>query len=250
MRPIARWTVGHVSNCGMDILMESTKVFEKIYPEFDLMVCYNNIDRSILPKFSSKVIVRQQHSNEINYPLTAFDDPLEGVAYRKGGMAGSGWKLVPPRLNIKTHELWIDNDIIVRNRMKDIDSWLKKTNCGIISEGLGRIFGVYESLIPKQLKICAGFFGLPPHFDFHATILKYCKCLNGKSLGHYDEQGLVAATITNMKNFIIVPQERLRIVENHHAFDNFADGIHFVGANRLDKHSGWETYKRLRMKII
>jgi len=247
--PIARWTVGQVSNYGMEILRRSLRTFEDIYPEFDLVVCCNNIDRDKLPKFNSNIHVHFQKADELDYHLTSFCDPLEGVAHREAGSAGSGWKLVPPRLNIGTHELWIDNDIIIINKMRDIDLWLEKTDCGIISEGLHRIFGVYEPLIPKQLKLCAGLFGLPPCFDFHTTILKYCETLKGKSLGHYDEQGLVAATITNMNHFIVVPQKRLKIIESHHELDFLVDGIHFVGANKLQKHNAWEEYKKKTLKI-
>jgi len=38
MKPIARWTIGPVSNCGMKILKESLSVFKKVYPYIDRIV--------------------------------------------------------------------------------------------------------------------------------------------------------------------------------------------------------------------
>lgn len=251
-KPLARWTIGPVSNCGMEILRESVKVFEKIYPEFDLVVCYNNINLEVIPSFNSTVKIHKQKNGEIDYSLTAFNDPLLDVQgpLRKSGMAGSGWKLCPPRLRLEAHELWLDNDIVIRERLPEIDEWLK-TDGGIISEGLHRLFGIYQNFVPKNLKICAGFFGLPPHFDFHCKILEYCKLLNGKPLGHYDEQGLVSAIVTNLSEFIVVPQKNLMILEDCNKLPTEIPlGIHFVGANRLNYHNVWSDYKQRSLKLI
>jgi len=251
MRPLARWTIGPVSKSGMDVLRESVFRFEEVYPEFETIVCYNNIDEVKIG--SCKAGLYKQSTNEVDYPLTSFDDPLLDVEepLRRAGMAGSGWKLSPPRLRLEAHELWMDNDIVISSRLPEIDDWLNQSDAGIISEGRHRIFGVYEDLVPSHLRICAGFFGVPPNFDLHQSVVDLCNLrLKGKSLGHYDEQGLVAAIVTNMDNFIVVSQEHLTIVEDReHLPDEFM-GIHFVGVNRSNEHSGWSEFKNRVLKVI
>src|SRR5688572_12825908 len=103
MKPLARWTVGKVTNTGMEILRESVRVFGRIYPEFDRVVCYNNVERPA--GFDG---LYEQMATDLPYPLLGPDaDPGEG------GSPASGWKLCPPRLRPEAHELWLDNDIVV-----------------------------------------------------------------------------------------------------------------------------------------
>jgi hypothetical protein len=125
--------------------------------------------------------------------------------------------------------------------MNEIDQWLKGNYC-IISEGIGRNFGIYDKLIHPDLKICAGFFGLPPNFDFYKEILLHCKLLKGKTLGSWDEQGLVTSIATN-NNHIVVPLTSMAIVEPSFDMPLNSSAYHFVGANRLEKHEKWEQFK-------
>jgi hypothetical protein len=66
--------------------------------------------------------------------------------------------------------------------------------------------------------------------------------LNGKTLGGWDEQGLVASVVTN-NNHVIVPLTSLAIVEPSSNIPLNASALHFVEANRLKKHRGWEQFK-------
>lgn len=250
MKPLVRWTIGPVNGCGMEILEESVKQFGRIYPEFDRVVCYNQIPISDLPEFETEVVLYEQSSGDLAYPLMGYDDPLINVdaQLRKYGMAGSGWKLCPPRLRIDTHELWLDNDIVIWERIPQINEWLVSQK-NIISEGRGRIFGQFSHLVPSHLKLCAGFFGLHNGFDFNFAILEHCKLLHGGALGHYDEQGLVSAIISNSSH-IVVPQTELRIVQHNEILPPVRPpAIHFVGANR-HSHPAWHTYKISKIKLL
>lgn len=231
MKPLARWTIGPVEPIGHEILKLSLRIFQQIYPEFDVVVCYNNID---CPNVGVKCI--NQNELAVNFKPSK---PDEDYSNRSGGMQGSGWKLVPPRLRIDSHELWIDNDIVILQRIEEIDRWLSD-GTGIISEGLGRHYGKFGAAI-GDLKLCAGFFGLPPGYDLAEQI----KILNGDSeLGGFDEQGLVAYSVSEIKDCIIVPQSQLKIVEDHHEFPiQKPKGYHFVGANRKNWHRGWKSFK-------
>ena len=246
MKPIARWTIGPVSNCGMKILEESLSAFKKVYPDIDRIVCYNQIKA---PNINDTLY--KQKEKEIDYPLTPAEKnhPTE-LGYVLGGMAGSGWKLCPPRLRKSTHELWIDNDIVIHQKMKEIDDWLEGDYC-LISEGLGRNYGkIYEKEVPIGIKACAGFFGLPPNFDFNQKILEYCKLLKGKSLGSYDEQGLVASIITN-SNHVIVPLTSIAIIEPTFPLpEPLTPALHFVGANRVNHHESWNAYQRKNIRAL
>lgn len=45
---IARWTLGPCSKFGMACVKKSIQEFSKIYPEFDRVICYNNIEKPIV----------------------------------------------------------------------------------------------------------------------------------------------------------------------------------------------------------
>jgi hypothetical protein len=242
MKPLARWTIGPTSKCGMEILKESVQLFSKIYPNIDRIICYNQIEKPSI----KNVKFYEQKCSEIDYPLTDAEEKPTELGRVLGGMAGSGWKLTPARLRMSSHELWIDNDILIHKRIPELDLWLKN-NCCLVSEGLGRNYGeTFCSMIKPYLKVCAGFFGLPPNFNFQEEIKKYTRFLNGKSLGSYDEQGLVAAITTN-NDHIVVPLKEIAIIEpDCHLQDN-TSAFHFVGLNRTEGHRGWERYKNIKL---
>lgn len=210
-------------------------MFGKCYPEFKRVVCYNHMEWPIDLNFD--VPLYQQQVSDFAYPLT----PRDGVN-RYGGTPASGWKLCPPRLNPEGPELFLDNDIVIHNRMPSIDRWLEEGG-GIISEGLHRIFGIFERYVPKGVQACAGFFGVPKGFDLERQALDYCRLLKlcNLTLGDYDEQGLVAAVITNMDKFSVVPLTEVAICENWHKVcpSPLPPAIHFVGANRKEYHGPW-----------
>lgn len=243
MKPLARWTIGPTSKCGLEILKESLYSFSKIYPDIDRIICYNQIEK---PKIKNGNFYEQKY-NELGYPLTPGEKNPTELGRVLGGMAGSGWKLTPARLRISSHELWIDNDIIIHKKIPEIDAWIQSNKC-LISEGLGRHYGeIFYSMIQENLKICAGFFGLPPFFDFNKQIMKYVKFLNGKTLGSYDEQGLVTTVITN-NDYIVVPLKEMAIIEPNQTLQDNTSAFHFVGANRTENHAGWQKYKSLKIK--
>lgn len=245
MKPIARWTIGPVTNCGKAILRESISIFANIYPEFDRVICFNNLNSLELSDLLKLASLYEQEEKSVPCTLSAPDSNLVEAT-------GCGWKLAPPRLNINSMELFIDNDIIIRKRLPEIDEWLNTKNCGLISEGLHRkrMYGIYDPFIPKGINANAGLFGLPPNFDFQKEITEYANFLNG-GLGGYNEQGLTVATIVNMPKYIMVPLTKLHISEDHAEFPKILpDAIHFVGANRKPWHRGYAAYKKATQRLL
>jgi hypothetical protein len=244
MKKLARWTIGPVSKIGFDILLESLKLFSKIYPEIDRVVCFNNIDVCRLKYIKNFADLLEQKGTDVNYPLTPPDSNIEEAT-------GCGWKLSPPRIEDGSYELFIDNDLIIRERLETIDRWLGEKS-GLISEGQGRrrMYGAFDHLVPDGVNVCAGLFGLPPYFDFLKAIKEKCLILNGSSLGGFNEQGLTASIITCMSNYLVVPKKDLIISEDHVDFPSeLPKAIHFVGANRKPWHRGWKSYKNFLLKL-
>lgn len=244
MRPLARWTIGPVSDIGFEILDESVRSFTSIYPEFDCVICHNFIDEQKVNHLG--VATHKQEASTVPCKLTPPSDSEEEAS-------GCGWKLAPPRLRPEAHELWIDNDLVIRRRIEEIDEWLASPDSGLISEGLGRcrVFGAFDRFVPTGIHACAGLFGLPPGFDFYRSILFYMPYLDKGTLGGYDEQGLTAAIVLNMPKCIMVPNTQCRIWEDHMPpMSQLPAAIHFVAANRKPWHRGWKSYSKLKKSMI
>lgn len=244
MKYLARWTIGNVTSLGFKILKESVKKFQKIYPEFDCVVCYNHCgdkEKQILDLL--RVPLYKQSHKDTFYPLT--DSVNTGIW--NAGMSGSGWKLCPPRISIASHELWIDNDLIINSRIPLLDNWLESNHC-IISEGLYGGYGIFKSLINSKIKACAGLFGVPPFFNTEKALLNLCQFLQGSKLGGFDEQGIVVKMITDT-NYTLLPLTQVFIADKDHELNHLYPAIHFVGANRLHSHVSWNNYKKLSLLI-
>jgi hypothetical protein len=236
MKPIARWTFGKSSMLGIETLRQSVRRFRKLYPEFDLIVCHNNLtigQKDLLLQLG--VPLHEQKTNELKYELMNVDSPPGW----KSAAPGWGWKLAPPRLRFSSHELWIDNDIVILERLPSIDIWLNSSR-SIISTAHQRAYGIFDDSIKEGLVCSAGFFGLPPGYDFENRIYHFCQKLNGKPLGYYDEQGVTVSCVLECDP-VIVPYDELTTVKE--LTKPFAKGLHFIGVNRTEHHENWEKYK-------
>lgn len=248
MRPLWRWTIGNVSEVGWEILSESVRLATKVYPEFDFVICHNNLTpekENVLRKFS--------------IPLLRQDDLVEPNRSSKNDFF---WKLVPPRIRLDSYELWVDNDLVICDCIPQIDEWLS-SNTAIVSSspvGLKKWYGKFEDMIdPSIPECCAGLFGLPPYFNFGKKIAE----LSGGCLTGYDEQGLVVYVVVNFDHWISIPNHTVSMFGGWKVFfsscsqssklgnpntkfsDHFPQGIHFVRANRAsDKYwAPWFFYK-------
>lgn len=234
MKRLIRYTIGQVSKLGWTILSEAVRHIQKVYPEFDVVVCHNNLDYDQLA-----------YLDKLDVPLFRQDGlpkPFNFKNTNDGKVRDFFWKLVPPRLNMFGQELWVDNDIVIRDRVNSIDTWMY-ANTALLGSGFNRDYGCFEEEIKFGPAYCAGIFGLPPNFDFQSEINRWC---NGREINGFDEQGLVVGIASSVNNFVCVPQNEMPLLSEHWAvrgIRNLHNGMHFARANRFDNHRSWRYYK-------
>jgi hypothetical protein len=233
-RPLIRYTVGAVGPSGWEILSESVRLVKKVYPEFDIAVCHNNLPpgRAAMLDAMAVTTVRQDD----------LPQPANFVTTGDSRVRDFYWKLTPPRLRPDAHELWVDNDIVIRARLPGIDRWLAG-DTGIIGTGFNHDYGRFAPQLADGPAYCAGLFGLPPWFDFAAEIRRLCAGLPVKG---FDEQGLVALVVSGTKDHIVLPQGELSLLSERWTppFNmQFPPALHFARANRFARHKCWRHYK-------
>lgn len=236
MKPVIRWTIGLVSDFGFSSLKKSIESFRSIYKnEFDYFLCYNSLDKRHFDMISDLEVQMVEQK-----PCADMFDPL-GVA----------WKLYPPRLRLCSHELFIDNDLIILRRIKEIDDFLSSGNLFLYSESrLDRPYGEYESEVASELKMNSGFFGIPPEFDFEKEIKKkMAESLHDKWVQNFDEQGLVASIFSSQKRLKKISLNDIFICGPGLKKSEFLfgrNGYHFVKLNSgFSKY--WDMYNRGRI---
>jgi len=148
------------------------------------------------------------------------------------------WKLYPPRINKETHEIFIDNDLIIYKRIPLVDFFLQQKDLFIISEAYQRSYGFYTDVVKKGFVVNTGFFGVPPNYDFANDLnnsLKYWEPSSDNveedlvKNGYFDEQGLVAFIFQNKKTKII-NLDQIGIYKNK---TKGICGTHYIGINKI-----------------
>ena len=178
-----------------EILRYSVKLLQREYnDEFDLFICINNFYKEeinlvtndsvfknckfLIQGTGRRLDLRHLLSNKLNMKIS-----------------GPAWKLVPPRLNINTHEIVIDNDLVLFKRSKYIENFLNGDHI-IFSKAAIRSYGDLDRYVGNFL-INTGLLGFPPKFDFEkflAQKIRYILKVNKSKIKHnihFNEQGLV-----------------------------------------------------------
>lgn len=226
MSLLVRWTIGPVREAGFECLKLSVLSFLNLY-KADLFVCHNGLSENQFD-FISKLpvnLIRQEDQSFVG------DKPV-GVA----------WKLTPPRLALDCHEIFIDNDLILTEKISEIDDFLSTNKSTLLIEAESRHYGRFENKVPIGYNINSGLFGLPPNFDLGNYVKLWGKwgenCPNLSRT--WDEQGLVASALLNHNHFLIVPDTK---ITNCYSELLWAPGMHFVGLNRNAHHRPFAEYR-------
>lgn len=225
-KPLARWTIGAVNNAGFDCLLRSIDSFLHFY-DVEPVVCFNCEEPPLLkvPLYDQRI-----HRQATLQP--------RGVA----------WKLYPPRLAQDRHEILIDNDIIFRDRIPEIDHFFE-SDCTLLLEGSSRNYGVFEKHVPPPYRINSGIYGMPPGFDFEKYFRFFARKWEenaNKASVTFDEQGLVALALLNSPRFAIIPEN---VVTNCEYLLVLGKALHFVSLNRVQYHSPYRLFVSLQQKL-
>lgn len=162
------------------------------------------------------------------------------------------WKVCPPRLRMETHEIVMDNDVVLLRKFPQIDEWLKQRDLVLMLEEPIRFYGRYDCLFPPDPPyLNSGFMGFPPGYDFGSAIReqweKYSKYEN---LTQADEQGLLTYTLSQTPAIRVHADQMIEVL--HRDFKTKLtgeeQGIHFTQANRIPNHHQWEKYKEVMAK--
>lgn len=210
-----RWTVGPARSKFDDaILRRSISGLKALYGDsVDLALCVNGREGSEFDCFGAEMVEQS--------PVDGLPEP-HGVA----------WKLYPPRLRPDSHELFIDHDVVLVDRLPQIEVFLSEDDAFLYSESPpdSRNYGRFEGLVKEGFRLNSGLFGVPPGFRFDFSLV-------GGWEDYFDEQGFVAASLCRKKNLIKVGLEDLWICDG----DDIprAKGYHFVHDRRDDS---WRSF--------
>lgn len=235
MNPLARWTFGCCNSNGEEALRLSVRSFKRLHPEFDQIVCYNHVSPTQI-EMLKRLDVPLLHQMEADCPCKLVD--ISKGFGKDWSMPGWGWKLCPLRLRPEAKELWVDNDIIFRERLPSLSSWLETQNTAIISTAHKRAYGSNLE-VPDADPVCAGFFGVPETSEFEEKAVLAISKYGGREIGYWDEQEIVAFAVLSMAHTII-PMSELTIVKE---LTQLSPAMHFIGLNRTKQHDSWNHYK-------
>lgn len=233
---LVRWTIGPVRHQGFLALRYSIEKFAKIYnlEKSNFIICCNNLNENQF-NFIKSLNVPIYKQKEGDYKVLP-----KGVA----------WKLYPPRLNPDGHELFIDNDLIIEEKINEIEEFFD-SNKTLVLEDNNRAYGKFENYISKNVLINSGLFGLPPDFDLKKYMDFYIKeWQKNTTKGHeesftWDEQGLIALILPKYPH-IIIRKEQITKCEKELVT---APGMHFIKLNRKIGHEPFANYLQKTLKI-
>jgi len=243
-KPLFRWTLGKVYGLGYDICIESVKRARRIWgDEVDYVVVCNNVAQHIM-----------EHLRMNLGDILRFAEP-NSLPFYPNSLA---WKCYPPRLRLNSHELFIDNDLVLLKRSEYIEKFLSGDYV-LYNEDIGRGFADFERLVRSvrpeyKIGLNSGLFGYPPGYDVHTEILKVCTGFRQ----HLSEQGLVAYLLLRYPNRVGIPMPFVfndncgnnylrtygglyRNVHLDNMFMSTLHGYHFIGANR-GRHNAWAEF--------
>jgi hypothetical protein len=230
MKPLVRWTIGDKTDVySYECLRRSIYFLRKLYGDsLDYVVCQNGSSRTPI---------------NVGVPVVKQEPHITSISVLPYSVC---WKLYPPRLRIKSHEIFIDNDVVFLQRIPSIDRFLAGSKHFFASEAVRRNYGNYDDCVLSNININSGFFGLPPGFDFAGEIETHLK---GKWSNYFDDQGMVATILHKQKDFELVSLADLWVCATELRPAKY--GYHFVGLNGgLNEHYENFINQRFYGKLI
>jgi hypothetical protein len=136
--------------------------------------------------------------------------------------------------------MFIDNDLIVYEKIPTVDAFVKSQNLLFITEAIKRSYGIFDSLINYPHNLNTGFFGIYPEFDFQKEINSVIEEKSIVWKNHLDEQGLISY-IFSKKNLEVITLDQIYVCHKDFPYKKGKYGQHFVQMNQsFLKH--WKTF--------
>lgn len=220
-KPLIRWTIGPAHPLGYECLEKSIQLWKKIFKnKFDIVVCHNQQNShqlNILKKLEVDLICQENYACEIKIkPKDSF------------------WKLYPPRLRLESHEIFIDNDLLIFKKFNLLEEFLVNEDLIICTEGHKRFYGNFLKLIKTNNNINTGFFGLPPFFDLKNELNKFIENQGNTEIKlHDDDQGILMSIFQNY-NIKTINTNTISICNpllNFAPYKIGTSGVHFTSLN-------------------
>ena len=229
--PIFRFAIGDLNRLATRCLIKSIKQIKTLY-DAEIYVCYNGKPPFHLNHLPIRIIDQTDYVGQLPVPV------------------GVSWKLYPPRLVIEQHEIFIDNDLIINEKIPEIDQFLQTNDRCLLLEEDTRTYGRFSKHVPASIYANSGLFGVPPYFDFEKHVKNHIigkdweKNAHGEyeESGTFDEQGLVALILGSQKHILI----NKKTINNCERIYVPAKGNHFIGLNRKN----FEPFKSFSLKQL
>ena len=231
-----RWTFGEsnareLSSQALDMLDMSIKFGKMIFNRFDknisYNICYNNLSENIYSKLQ-----KISYTNRV--PIINVSNKLPENLINKQ-QKNSWWKYAPPRIDINSYEIIMDNDLILWNIPNTLKKAINNSALVVLTDGAGTYYGEYTDEVLRKdsnLKLNAGLLGLPPRYVIDPNEV------NNRS--HKDffhsEQGFTALKFVSYKGekyqipLNEIQQINVNQIEPRKLIKNY-DGAHFCGCS-------------------
>ncbi len=257
MKPIFRWTLGPTLSQGREILIESVKRTTKALgiDRFNWIICYNQLSKEIVDEL--KIAIK-------DYPVEFYeqqwrDCPIQdeekwhnprredgSFNFHGNSIGGSLWKVVNSRMQLDTHEIIMDNDLVILKQIPAIEEFLSQNDKVLMLEEPILFYGRYAKFLKsKPPYFNSGLMGLPPGYDFGKEIKRIWEW-HGKlqNLTQADEQGLLGLVMQQKPSIGIKKEIVVEILGRDFSAKINGDeyAIHFVQSNRMPNHRGWKSY--------
>lgn len=257
-KPLFRWTCGDCLQQGLDILAESISRTTQALgiDKWDWAICYNGLNRDAL-QFLSKAIGDKPIQLILqNWATCPINDNCQTPRRKDGTFEWDGkrcggtlWKVCPPRLRMETHEIVMDNDIVLLQKFSQIDEFLSTTGKALILEEPIRFFGRYDCLFGStEPYLNSGFMGFPPGWDYGAEIYKnWLRYGAYNNLSQADEQGLLTYSLNQIPSIRVKKEQMIEVLNRDFKtkLTGHEEGVHFTQSNRIPNHFQWQKYKDL-----
>ena len=263
MKPLWRWTVGNTTHQGIEILEESVFRAMKALGRdtFDWVITFNGLTAQNRSYIEGKIVqgrpirlVEQTWSScpipDSSWSPIRVDGKVEVDGKKCGGTL---WKVCPPRMRIETHEIVMDNDLVLLRKPPAIQEFLESEYHTLVLEEPIRFYGRYDHLFDQRDRLNSGLMGYPPGFDFGTEIFKnWEKHGKFRYLTQADEQGLLMYTMFQRPNIRLTKYEiKELLAKQAPEITGDESGLHFVQANRtVDGHRGWIRYQEMLINKI